>query len=113
MDDSRSATWVNALIGAVATVVFSFTMVSPVLGGAVAGYLERTDGAKVGAIAGVFAILPLFLLLVPVFAFVGLVGFPVSLVFVLVPFVVVVIATYTVALSALGGFIGEYLYQEY
>lgn len=113
MDDSSSPTWVNALIGAVVTVVFSFTIVSPVLGGAVAGYLDRTGGAKVGAIAGVLAILPLFLLLVPVFGLVGFVGLPGALVFVFVPIVVLVIAMYTVALSALGGFLGEYLYREY
>lgn len=113
MDDSGSPTWVNALIGAVVTVVFSFTIVSPVLGGAVAGYLDRTGGAKVGAIAGVLAILPLFLLLVPVFGLVGFVGLPGALVFVFVPIVVLVIAMYTVALSALGGFLGEYLYREY
>jgi|APHM01.1.fsa_nt_gi hypothetical protein len=55
-------TWMNALIGAAVTVVTSFTGVSPVIGGAVAGYLNRVDGATVGALSGALAAVPLVLL---------------------------------------------------
>ncbi|WP_299270269.1 DUF5518 domain-containing protein [Halorientalis sp.] len=39
-------TTTNAVIGAVATVVASFVPFSPVLGGAVAGYIGRSDGSS-------------------------------------------------------------------
>ena len=50
-------TYVNALLGAAVTIVFSVAGVSPLLGGATAGFLERRDGGRVGALAGVIAAL--------------------------------------------------------
>jgi hypothetical protein len=110
--------YVNALVGAVVSVVTVFLPFSPVLGGAVAAYLEGGDrdrGLKTGAVSGVIASIPLafvglaVLLFVP-FAFAidpsGTAGAG-ALVFVFVVFVFVgVVAAYTVGLSALGGIVG-------
>jgi hypothetical protein len=55
-------TLVNAVLGAVVTVILSFLPLSPILGGLLAGYLQggdRADGARVGALAGVIAMIPL------------------------------------------------------
>lgn len=111
---------VNALIGAVVTVVTSFVPLSPVLGGGVPGYLQRGDtreGATVGAISGLFVAVPLAILgtlLAAVFAIVpegggaGLGLF--ALVFVTI---LLVSSVYAVGLSALGGALGAYLAREY
>lgn len=112
-------TLVNALVGGIAAVVLSFVPFSPVLGGAVAGYLQggsRNDGVRVGAYAGVVAGIPLVLggilfLLVSGFALAGAGpraggGFVLFLVLALVG--VVVGALYTVGLSAVGGWLGNY-----
>ena len=109
---------VDALLGAVVSIVLSVLPFSPVLGGAVAGYLHRAEGAKVGALSGAFAAIPLggiFFLLVGVFAFVPVVGgapraalaLPVLL---LIIFAVALV--YTVVLSTVGGVIGEYVRRE-
>ncbi len=114
-------TLLNAFIGAVVTTVLSFTGVSPVLGGAVAGYLNEDDGLRVGALSGVIASIPIvgFLLLVLVLLpFLGVFGVPLEAGFVVGGIVVVtgivVLAgvAYTVALSALGGVLGVYVKNE-
>jgi hypothetical protein len=117
-------TWINAFIGAVVTVVTSFTGVSPIIGGAVAGYLNRYDGVKVGALSGVIASIPLLGLLFlvgSVFAFLpfagpGMMNGPGAMVgaagFLLVVFVFFVALLYAIALGALGGYIGQYLKTE-
>ena len=110
MSKSTGSTWLNALIGAIATIVLSFTIVSPVLGGALAGYLERSGGVRVGAIAGVIAAIPVLLLGI---AFVGL--FPAwgggprvaSLLFVVL--LLFLVPLYIIGLSALGGYLGVYV----
>jgi ABC-type spermidine/putrescine transport system permease subunit II len=108
----------NALIGAVVTVVTSVVPLSPVLGGAVAGYLQRGDneeGATVGALSGVLVTVPLAVigtLLVALFTIApqgGGLGL-VAGVFLLSVFVV---GLYAVSLSVLGGVIGAYLAREY
>jgi len=118
------STLLNAVLGAVATAVLSFTGISPLLGGALAGYLEggnTDDGLRVGAISGVIASIPVvgFLLLVLVlFPFFGLFGFPVEAiltvgsVFVVGAIIVIGGVAYTVVLSALGGLLGAYLKEE-
>ena len=118
---SDGDTLVNAVIGAVVTVVLSFTGFSPVLGGMVAGYLQRgdrSDGIRVGAISGAIAALPFLLL---VFAFGGFLftgsmigghmGASLGFVFVLL-FGFVFALFWSVGLSALGGYLGVYLATE-
>ena len=110
-----TSTTLNAVLGGVVGIVLSFVPLSPVLGGAVAGYLEggdTDDGLRVGALAGLVALLPLsvigfFLLFLLGFgansAVLGVLG--------LVAFLFVTI--YTVGLSALGGVIGVYAESEF
>lgn len=115
-------TFLNAVIGAVVTVVLSFTGFSPLLGGGVAGYLQRgtrRGGAKVGALAGVLAFLPFLLLIflgVGVFAVVptrgglGMPGFVELLIIFLIIFPLVLL--WNVGLSAIGGYLGVFLHDE-
>ncbi|QIO23309.1 DUF5518 domain-containing protein [Haloarcula sp. JP-L23] len=112
-------TLLNAVIGAVATAILSgFVPFAPVFGGALAGYLEggdRDDGLRVGAISGAIGLV--FTLVV--FAFVGMVflgfllgGMPMRMGAVGVVFFVVAAvfaAVYVVGLSALGGWLGNYV----
>jgi hypothetical protein len=112
----------NAVIGAVASIVLSFVPFSPVLGGAVAGYLQggtRSDGLRVGTISGVLGLLvgAAFFLIVVLFLGVFAIGTNapplfsiVGLLFLLVTGVVS--ALYTIGLSALGGWLGNYAKYE-
>jgi hypothetical protein len=111
----------NALVGAVVTVLTSFTGLAPVVGGAVAGYLNRRDGVKVGAISGAIATIPLlfifflvgsFLAFVPVMGGGPRAGFGAGLGIVVLVFVFGLLLVYSVGLGALGGYVGEYLYTE-
>jgi hypothetical protein len=114
-------TFVNAVLGAVATLVLTpLVPFAPVLGGLVAGYLEGRDrdaGLRVGAVSGAVALIPLvlvgffaanvFLFFVDVSMGPGWVmgGFGILA----LAFVVVFAAVYTVGLSALGGWLGNYV----
>lgn len=119
-------TLINSVIGAVATTVLSgFVPFAPLFGGGIAGYLEggeRNDGLRVGAIAGVMALLPALVIGGLVFAFflsvivggavagesagfgvfgaLSLFGFAAFGAFFLV---------YSVGLSAVGGWLGNYV----
>jgi hypothetical protein len=121
-------TLVNALLGGIAAVVLAFLPFSTVLGGALAGYLQGPDtgeGLRVGALAGVVAVVPFALLFFlfggVMFAFVpigmgmgmdprvgvfGVVGVSVLLLALVAGLV------YTVGLAALGGLLGAYLNRE-
>lgn len=100
----------NALVGAVVTVAASLLVLSPVIGGAVAGYLQGEApqaGIRAGALAGLFVAVPVVLVVgsvaVGLFA-AGLVGSGLSLLAGLLSGLVV-----ELALSAIGGFAGGYL----
>ncbi len=118
-DSSSGGSLRPALIGAVVSVVLSFIPFSPVLGGTVAGYLHERDGVRVGAISGVLAAIPLALLVFLFFGVFGVfaispgggVGVPGGFILVLLVGMLVAVL-YTVALSALGGFLGVYLADE-
>jgi hypothetical protein len=117
---------VDALLGAVVAVVLAFLPLSTLLGGAAAGYLHRDDGLKVGALAGVFASLPLLGVLLFVAGLLGVfvpVGFgmngmgvplaaPLAL-GVLLFGLVTLLLVYAVGLSALGGLLGVSLAEEF
>ena len=128
-DDAEGPnTLVNALLGGIAAVVLAFLPFSTVLGGALAGYLQGQDtgeGLRVGALAGVVAVVPFALLFVlfggAMLAFVpfgmgmgmdprvgifGAFGVVLFLLFLLLGLV------YTVGLAALGGVLGAYLNRE-
>lgn len=107
-------TWLNALLGAAVTVFLSFIPFSPVLGGGVAGYLEggdTTSGGKVGALSGLFAAIPLALIVVAFAGFV-LIGGSGRAIVVLAFLALVLVGFYTVVLSALGGVLGVYVKEE-
>ncbi|MEF8788608.1 MAG: DUF5518 domain-containing protein [Haloarculaceae archaeon] len=110
----------NAAVGAVVTVVLSFTGFSALLGGGIAGYLQGEPpkrGARVGALSGAIAVLPVVLVLV--LGFVLVLGQPAALgvpggvelaviLFVMFPLLFAVI----IGLSAVGGYLGGYLRTE-
>ncbi|MFB6170297.1 MAG: DUF5518 domain-containing protein [Haloarculaceae archaeon] len=118
--DPRSP-WLNALVGAAVTVVLSFTGFSPLVGGAVAGYLQdegQRGGLRVGALAGVLALVPLFvlfalfvgwtsLLMVGTGAPRGMVGVPLVL-----SVVGLFVSGFVVGLSAVGGLLGGALAER-
>jgi hypothetical protein len=113
-------TFVNALIGGTVSIVLGFVPLSPVIGGAIAGYLEggtRNDGLWVGVYAGLVAALPALLGIFAVFLFSGVAfvdagprsGGGIALFLVIVVLGVVATAIYTVGLSAAGGWLGNYV----
>ncbi|WP_436923832.1 DUF5518 domain-containing protein [Halosimplex amylolyticum] len=113
-------TYLNALVGAVVSAVASsFIPFAPVLGGALAGYFEggtRSDGVKVGAISGAIALIPVVGIMFLILSFIGFVSvgsgegvLPFAFGGVIVVFVFVALFVYTVGLSALGGWIGNYV----
>lgn len=111
-------TLLNAVIGGVTTAVTTAFLgpLSPVVGGGVAGYLEggeNSQGMKVGAFAGLVALVPLLLFLplllfvVPVMGHRGGVAFVFMLLFALS-----LMGAFVVGFSALGGVLGAYLKRE-
>jgi hypothetical protein len=122
---SDDDTWTNALLGAVVTVLTTFTGFAPLIGGAVAGYLNRHDGVKVGALSGVIASIPILLIAVffgSIFAFMPVMGgmmgagpgagFAGAMGITVIVFGLTFALVYSVGLGALGGYLGEYLYRE-
>ena len=110
----------NAVIGAVVTVVLSFTGFSALLGGGIAGYLQGEPpkrGARVGAISGGIAVFPIVLVLL--LGFVLYLGQPsvlgiggglnlVIILFVMFP----LMFAWIIGLSSVGGYLGGYLQTE-
>lgn len=110
-------TLLNVLVGAAVTVVTAPLLpFAAIVGGGVAGYLQRGDlreGATVGALSGAVASVPAFLLVWVVVGvlFLGLDGlFALTTVIALVLLAVVV--GYLVGAGALGGALGAYLRGE-
>jgi len=118
---TETNTWINAIIGAVVTVLLSFTAVSPVIGGAVTAYLEKADtdeGLRSGALSGAIVLVPMVLFGFVALGLVGLFALPfepggVIALGLLAVFGIAIAAIYVVGLSALGGYLGAYLYREY
>ncbi|WP_136715202.1 DUF5518 domain-containing protein [Halorientalis salina] len=123
MNDGDTGT--NALIGAVVTVLTTFTGFAPLIGGVVAGYLNGHDGMKVGALSGVIASIPLLLIAVffgSLFAFMPVMGgmmgagpgagFTGAMGITVIVFGLGFALVYAVGLGALGGYLGEYLKRE-
>ncbi|WP_137284118.1 DUF5518 domain-containing protein [Halorussus salinisoli] len=110
-------TLMNAVVGAIVTVVTAPLLpFAAIVGGGVAGYLQRGDfaeGAKVGAIAGAIATVPAFLFAWAVVGFVLLGGDPLlALSSLFAIFLFVVVALYLVGAGALGGALAVYLRRE-
>ncbi|WP_459195014.1 DUF5518 domain-containing protein [Halosimplex sp. J119] len=107
--------WVNALIGAVAMVLLSWIPFATIIGGAVAGYLQRgtrMDGAKVGAVSGLIAAIPIFGGLVLVFSIisfgtvVGGEALGTAIVIGIMVFALAVTAAVVAGTGAVGGYLG-------
>ncbi|WP_181684719.1 DUF5518 domain-containing protein [Halorhabdus salina] len=114
-------TLLNAVLGAVATALLAFVPLSPLLGGAVAGYLhggDQSDAITVGALAGSFAAIPLVFVLallgsiIPFLPALGIPGSISALVGIVAFLAVLALLAYTVGLSALGGLLGKYVARE-
>ncbi len=114
-------TWIEAIVGAVATFVFGFIPFSPLLGGAVAGYLHggnREATLRVGGLSGLLAALPV--VVVVLFLFGGMTSAAVNVgavggaLFAIgaVVFALVFTVTFQVVLSAIGGLIGVHFSPE-
>jgi len=109
-------TILNAAIGAAVGLILSFLPAAIVIGGALSGYLqdvprEYREGAKVGGLAGVFALVPVLLLFGTVGSFLlfdigprfdGMFRF-------FAPILLFFGAGYFVGGGALGGALGAYL----
>ncbi len=107
--------YLYAFLGAIVTVVVSFVPFSPVLGGAVAGYMHdggTSRGTRIGAASGVIAAIPLALIFVLLFVVMSVGGLTTGefagpvFVLVLVGMVLLFAVLYIVGLSALGGYVG-------
>lgn len=109
-----SSTVLNGLLGGIAGIFLSFVPLAPILGGAIAGYLEGgrpSDGLKPGAIAGLVMTLPVSAILFFVLFMLGVTGAPAA--FGVLGFVVVLFgALYTLGLGILGGYLGVYAKNE-
>lgn len=114
-------TGVNALIGGISSIVLAFLPFSPLIGGFVAGYLhdaDRSAAIRVGALAGLVALIPLLFVGTLVFLFAAggfLVGVPrASIVFIFIIFAAGTLALlYTIGLSAAGGYLGAIVAEDY
>lgn len=119
----EGATLINAVVGAVVSVLGSIVIpIAPLLGGAVAGYLQggtRSDGVRVGFISGLIAVVPGALLGILIFGILGSIvlgmgpgadgiGFGLFSVWLFLVFLIG-IALVVVGLSTLGGWVGNYI----
>lgn len=112
-------TLLNAVIGAVATAVLNgFVPLAPVLGGALAGYLEggdRAEGLRVGAISGILGLVLDAVIVAVVLVTFLLIGTPPlfsAVSFLVIAVVVAFVVVYVVGLSAVGGWVGNYVKHD-
>ncbi|MFB6296765.1 MAG: DUF5518 domain-containing protein [Halobacteriales archaeon] len=117
VDSEDSNTLLNALVGAVVTLVTAPLLpFAAIVGGGVAGYLERgtvEEGAVIGAVSGAIAAIPSFFVVWAFLAFLALGGFELlgfASLFGVVVFLGVV--GYFVVAGAAGGAAGAYLRAE-
>lgn len=115
--DSSPSFLLNALIGAVVTIVTAPLLpLAAIVGGGVAGYLQRGDlgtGAKVGAVSGLIAAVPAVFfawLVASLFLLGGDLLFGLTSIVIVVGFLVLL--GYLVGAGALGGALGAYLRAE-
>ncbi|RQG92300.1 DUF5518 domain-containing protein [Natrarchaeobius chitinivorans] len=118
---TNRSTWINAAIGAVTTIALSFTGFSPLLGGGIAGYLQRETpkrGAKAGAISGAIATIPLVLVMcIGLLLYAGIPaaspgapgGLELAIIFLIM---LPMLALWFVGLSTAGGYLGGYLHTN-
>jgi hypothetical protein len=114
---ARGETLRNAVIGAVVSIVLGFLPFSTLLGGGVAGYLQRgsrRDGSRTGALAGLITTIPLVLVgwLWGAGIFMTLPGIDLGAVFgvgAVLAVVVLLVLVYTVGLTAIGGYLGAHV----
>lgn len=108
----------HAAYGALVTVGLVFLVVSPLVGGALAGWTHRKEGVRVGALSGGLAMVPIgvvMLFLFVMFAGPGIVVSESGVLGGLAAFValaaprIVAVAAVVVALSTLGGAVGARL----
>lgn len=115
---AQGDTLLNATLGAVVSILLSFLPFAAVLGGAVAGYLQVSgrdvrEGARVGAVSGLIALVPvlfIFLVLGAVLPFLPSALGALSTVVLVVALIVA--AGYFVGAGAVGGVLGAYLRAE-
>ena len=113
----ESNTLVNALLGAVVTIVTAPLLpLAALFGGGVAGYLERGtvgEGAAVGALSGAIAAIPAFLVVWIVVAVLALGGLELfGFASIVGGLVFVGVLGYLVVAGAVGGALGAYLRME-
>lgn len=123
--DSNRSPVMNAVIGGIAGVILSFVPLSPILGGGIAGYLQhgtRENGLKIGAWAGLVMLIPFIFIGFFLMMLLGLGGISATygvnmgvtpIAFgILGLFLIALSSLYTVGLSALGGYLGVYIWEN-
>jgi hypothetical protein len=117
-DAVGTSTLALAVVGAVAALLTTFVPGSPILGGALSGWLHREDprqGATIGGVSGLLFAFPAVAfgtLFVGVFLGASLFGAVPGAFGVLVLLAFAVGVAYTVGLGAVGGYLGVVAYQR-
>lgn len=114
-------TLVNALVGGIVSILIAFIPFSTLVGGFVAGYLhdaDRSAAIRVGAFAGLVALVPAVLLGLVIFIVLagGLAYGAPSASFLLILVLLVggtISILYTIGASAVGGYLGAIVAEDY